>query len=358
MLKIEHLRKEYDSACPLKDVNVTINKGDVISIIGPSGTGKSTLLRMINLLDKPTSGKIFLNGEEITAKEYITEKARKKMSMVFQSFNLFNHLSVIENLYIPQVELLNKEPDDAYNKAISILEKVGMADQYLKYPSSLSGGQKQRVAIARALVMEPEIILFDEPTSALDPIMVSEIQDIIKQLAKDGQTMIIVTHDMKFAEEVSNRVFYVDQGEIYEDGTPDQIFHNPKRARTKAFIENLNVLSIIIHNNFDYNTTKEKTEKFIDSFDIPIKIANNIRTVVKELLIEKLIKIEKIKDIRFLISYNEKKSLFILDCKYGGEIKNILETNISKELENIINNPNFEQIKIDNYNNCITFESK
>lgn len=358
MIRIEHLRKQYETSCPLKDVNVTINKGDVICIIGPSGTGKSTFLRMINLLDKPTSGKIYLDNEEITAKGYKPEKARKKMSMVFQSFNLFNHLSVIENLVTPQVDLLNRNPKEAYDKAMLLLDKIGMSKQYLHYPAALSGGQKQRVAIARALVMEPEVILFDEPTSALDPIMVSEIQDIIKYLAKDGQTMLIVTHDMKFAEEVANRVFYMDQGGIYEDDTPEVIFHHPKRTRTKAFVENLNVLKLVVHSDFDYEKIKKETEDFINVFEIPITTANNLRTIISELLINILIKLNKINDIRLLISYDEDKQILFVNCKYSGASNNILKNIKSKDLKNIIKLIKHNNIKEESYTNCITFQTK
>lgn len=358
MIRIEHLRKQYETSCPLKDVNVTINEGDVICIIGPSGTGKSTFLRMINLLDKPTSGKIFLDDVEITAKGYKPENARRKMSMVFQSFNLFNHLSVIENLVTPQVDLLKKSPKEAYDKAMLLLDKIGMSKQYLHYPAALSGGQKQRVAIARALVMEPEVILFDEPTSALDPIMVSEIQDIIKYLAKDGQTMLIVTHDMKFAEEVANRVFYMDQGGIYEDDTPEVIFHHPKRTRTKAFVENLNVLKLVVHSDFDYEKIKKETEDFINVFEIPITTANNLRTIISELLINNLIKLNKINDIRLLISYDEDKQILFVNCKYSGASNNILKNIKSKDLKNIIKLIKHNNIKEESYTNCITFQTK
>lgn len=358
MIRIEHLRKEYEISCPLKDVNVTINSGDIISIIGPSGTGKSTFLRMINLLEKPTSGKIYLNDEEITAPGYKAEKARRKMSMVFQSFNLFNHLSVIENLVIPQVDLLGKTKKEAYDIAMQLLNKVGMSKQYLNYPSSLSGGQKQRVAIARALVMQPEVILFDEPTSALDPIMVSEIQDIIKELAKEKQTMIIVTHDMKFAEEISNRVFYMDQGGIYEDDTPEVIFHHPKRTRTKAFIENLSVLKLVVHDDYNYEKILSDSEAFITSFSLPINTANNLRTIVSELMIKTLIKTNKILDIRLLISYDYKKQKLFVNCKYSGESCSVLKTKRSKELSNIIKLIKHSDISEEKYTNCITFETK
>ena len=358
MIRIEHLRKEYEQSTPLKDVNLTINKGDVICLIGPSGTGKSTFLRMINLLETPTSGNIFLNDEEITAKGYKKENARKKMSMVFQSFNLFNHLSVIENLTTPQVDLLGKDKDEAYNKAMELLEKVGMELRYLQYPSNLSGGQKQRVAIARALVMEPDIILFDEPTSALDPIMVSEVQDIIKKLAAEGQTMIIVTHDMNFAESISNRVIYMDQGGVYEDGTPEQIFHHPKRARTKAFVENLSVLKVSIHGEYQYDVIKKDMEEFIISSNLTLAMSNTLRTIVSEFLMKYIIKENKIKDVRLIVSYNEKKQKLYVNCKYSGEINNIIKSSATKEFKSLIKLVKHQKISEDNYTNWLTFENK
>lgn len=360
MIRIEHLRKEYGSSCPIKDVSTIINKGDVVCIIGPSGTGKSTFLRMINLLEKPTSGKIFIDEEEITAKDYKPERARRRMSMVFQSFNLFNHLSVIENLVVPQVDLLKKDKNEAFEKSMDMLERVGMKRQYLNYPSSLSGGQKQRVAIARALVMEPEVILFDEPTSALDPIMVDEVKTIMKDLAKQGQTMIIVTHDMKLAEDVANRVLYMDQGGIYEDDKPEIIFHNPKRTRTKAFIENLNVLKLSVHNNFDPIKYGNDLNNYISELGINYIEANKIRMIYDELFYELLINENCCNDIRLLISYDTKKNNFFINCKYGGAEINVLEKDSvsSKLIGNIITNINYSKIEEKQYTNCLTFESK
>jgi len=236
MIEIQHLKKQYESSSPLIDVNTTINKGDVISIIGPSGTGKSTLLRCINMLEKPTDGHILINGEDITNPKCDIQSIRMKLGMVFQSFNLYEHLTVIENCMLAQTILLKRTRQEAYDKAIKLLASVGMEKQALQYPSKLSGGQKQRVAIARALSVDPEIILFDEPTSALDPISVSEIEAIINDLKQQGKTMMIVTHSLDFAERISNRVFYMDQGVIYEDGTPEQIFKNPQKERTCNFI--------------------------------------------------------------------------------------------------------------------------
>ena len=360
MIRLEHLRKEYEQSCPLKDINVTINKGDVVCIIGPSGTGKSTFLRMINLLEKPTSGKIFFDNVEITAKNYKPENTRKRMAMVFQSYNLFNHLSVIENLVIPQVDLLQRSKQEAYNYAMEKLESVGLKRQYLKYPSAMSGGQKQRVAIARALCMDPEVLLFDEPTSALDPYMVSEVETIMKELAKQGQTMIIVTHDMDLAKNVANRVFYMDQGEIYEDDTPEIIFNHPKRSRTRAFIENLNVLKMSIHNNFDHNINDLQIENYLKSLIINETNANKIKIIYDSLIVELLINKYRVKDIRLLISYDEKKQLFYGNCKYSGQVINVLKDKCSAAsiVSKIIKKVKHTSIEEKNYRNCLTFESK
>ena len=360
MLEIKNLCKQYEISCPLKDINVTINRGEVVSIIGPSGTGKSTLLRMINLLEKPTSGQIFLNGEEITDSKYRPEDARRQMTMVFQSFNLFNHLSVIENLVEPQIDILGKPKEEAYETAMKALEKVGLKKQYLNYPSSLSGGQKQRVAIARALVMEPEIILFDEPTSALDPIMVDEIATIMKDLANEGKTMIIVTHDMNLAESISTRVLYLDQGIIYEDDTPEVIFHNPTRSRTKAFIESLTVFKYSAHNDYNYAEISNKLEEYIVSLSIKNKSANQLRSILDELVNQILITEYNCKHILILISFDKKNSIFYITVKYDGQLSNALfgydepRIILNSFISEVTHSPTNEE----NYTNCLKFTIK
>lgn len=357
MLEIRNIRKQYEISCPLSDITTTINNGDVVSIIGPSGTGKSTLLRMINLLEKPTSGKIILNGTEITAPGFKAEEARKKMTMVFQSFNLFNHLSVIENLVEPQVDILKRTKKEAYVRGIEALEKVGLKRQYLNYPSSLSGGQKQRVAIARALVMDPEIILFDEPTSALDPIMVEEVQKIIKALADEGKTMIIVTHDMKLAEHVSNRVIYLDQGIVYEDDTPEVIFHFPKRQRTKAFVESLTVLKHSIHEDYDYSEASKKFEEYIASLSLKNRQANQVRALLDELISEVLLNELQCHHILLLASYDKKNTKFYVTVKYDGALTNALfgYTESRVILNSFAQNVSHKSINEENYTNCLQF---
>jgi polar amino acid transport system substrate-binding protein len=239
LLSITHLKKSYGSFDVLCDINTEVHRGEVISIIGPSGTGKSTFLRCLNLLEQPTSGSIVIDGEDILAKGYPVNRLRQKMGMVFQSFNLFEHKTVLENVIFAPCQLRHQPEEEARKEGLALLRKVGLAEKADVYPSSLSGGQKQRVAIARALAMKPDVILFDEPTSALDPTMVGEVLSVIRQLAKEGMTMLIVTHEMKFAHDVSTRIFFMYDGYIHEDGSPTQIFESPVHSATKAFIQRI-----------------------------------------------------------------------------------------------------------------------
>lgn len=236
IIEIERLKKSFGDNLVLKDISMNVNKGEVVTIIGASGSGKSTFLRCINLLETPTDGKIMYQGENVLAPDYNLPKYRTHLGMVFQSFNLFNNMNVLQNCMSGQVTVLGRKEEEAKKIAIENLEKVGM-DRFIDAkPAQLSGGQKQRVAIARALSMDPEVMLFDEPTSALDPEMVGDVLRIMKKLAESGLTMVIVTHEMAFAKEVSDRVIFMDQGVIAEEGSPEDIFGNPKEARTKEFL--------------------------------------------------------------------------------------------------------------------------
>ncbi|MDT8336966.1 MAG: amino acid ABC transporter ATP-binding protein [Candidatus Izemoplasmatales bacterium] len=237
ILKINNLHKNYGSEEVLKGINLKINKGEIVSIIGSSGSGKSTLLRCINYLEMPTYGDILFRGENMFISQKQIQALRTKVTMVFQSFNLFDNFNVLENLMLSPRKVLKISKDLLKEKALNTLDLVGMKDFYLKYPKHLSGGQKQRVAIARALMMDPEVILFDEPTSALDPEMVGEVLDTMKTLASTGITMLIVTHEMSFAKELSDRVIFMNEGIVYEEGTPDQVFLNSKLPRTKEFLK-------------------------------------------------------------------------------------------------------------------------
>lgn len=236
MINITNLHKSFGENEVLKGIDAHINKGEVVVVIGPSGSGKSTFLRCLNLLETPTDGKIIFEGNDITERNVNIDKLRENMGMVFQGFNLFPHKKVIENITLAPIKVKKMEPKAAKEKAEGLLDMVGLKDKAETYPSSLSGGQKQRIAIARALAMEPDVMLFDEPTSALDPEMVGEVLNVMKKLAKEGMTMVVVTHEMGFAREVGDRIFFMDGGRILEEGTPVEIFNHPKNERTKDFL--------------------------------------------------------------------------------------------------------------------------
>ena len=236
VIRVKGLKKDFENLSVLKGVDVDIRKGDVVCVIGASGSGKSTFLRCLNLLEKPTDGTIEFNGVNLTDTKVDLDLHRQKMGMVFQQFNLFPHLTVLNNLTLAPVLLKKMTKEDAEAKAMDLLGRVGLADRADSYPNQLSGGQKQRVAIVRALCMDPEVMLFDEPTSALDPEMVGEVLEVMKNLAKKGMTMIVVTHEMGFAREVSNRVLFMDEGVIREENTPEELFSNPQSERLKTFL--------------------------------------------------------------------------------------------------------------------------
>ncbi len=236
MLKVKNLYKSFGDHEVLKDINENIKKGEVVCVIGPSGSGKSTFLRCLNLLEEPTEGEVYLDDELINTPKIDINQARQKLGMVFQNFNLFPHKTVLQNITMAPINVLGMPQEDAEKKAKALLETVGLSDKADAYPRSLSGGQQQRVAIARALAMEPEAMLFDEPTSALDPEMVGDVLAVMKELASQGMTMVIVTHEMGFAREVADRVIFMDEGTIVEEGTPADIFDNPKEDRVKDFL--------------------------------------------------------------------------------------------------------------------------
>ncbi|EFR33825.1 arginine ABC transporter, ATP-binding protein ArtM [Peptoniphilus harei ACS-146-V-Sch2b] len=236
MIKVENLTKSFGELEVLKGINQEIKDGEVVVVIGPSGSGKSTFLRCLNLLESPTSGKIFVDDEEITSKKIDINKVREDMGMVFQSFNLFNNLNILDNITLAPTLVKKMEKAKAEEKARELLARVGLPDKAEAFPKSLSGGQKQRIAIARALAMNPKVMLFDEPTSALDPEMVGEVLDIMKDLAREGMTMVVVTHEMGFAREVGDRIIFMDGGYVVEEGSPEEIFGNPQNDRTKDFL--------------------------------------------------------------------------------------------------------------------------
>lgn len=320
MIKIEHLRKEYPNVTPLKDVSVEINKGDIISVIGPSGTGKSTLLRCLNQLEAPTSGTVTVDGEVITDPKCDISKVRRKMGMVFQSFNLFNNLNVIENVISAPINILKTPRAQAYSEGMELLRRVGLGEKAESFPEELSGGQKQRVAIARAIAMKPEIILFDEPTSALDPTMVGEVLSVIRSLAKDGMTMMIVTHEMKFARDVSNRVFYMDEGGIYEEGTPDEIFSSPKKEKTRVFIKRLKQLPLTIESSdFDYIAYSSQLEMFGKDNSLNDKTIRNLLFVFEEALKQGISARQNVFPIEVMTEFSETDESVTLEAVYRGE---------------------------------------
>ena len=236
VISTRNLKKDFENLNVLRGIDVDIHKGDVVCVIGASGSGKSTFLRCLNLLEKPTGGSILFDGIDLTAAKVDLNLHRQKMGMVFQQFNLFPHLTILQNLTLAPMMLKKMPREEAEKKALALLARVGLDDRADSYPNQLSGGQKQRVAIVRALCMEPEVMLFDEPTSALDPEMVGEVLDVMKELAKDGMTMVVVTHEMGFAREVADRILFIDQGIILEEGSPEQFFGNPQMDRTKEFL--------------------------------------------------------------------------------------------------------------------------
>lgn len=320
MIRLEHVRKVYPNVTPLSDVNAEINAGDVISVIGPSGTGKSTLLRCINLLERPDGGKIYFGDEEITSPKCNIYKIRQKMGMVFQQFNLFGNLTVIENIMLAPVKLKGESRQSAYENGMKFLRMVGLPEKYLNYPDELSGGQKQRIAIARALAMNPDVILLDEPTSALDPTMVGEVQAVIRELARSGKTMMIVTHEMNFARAICSRVFYLDDGGIYEEGTPQEIFTRPKRQKTRRFIQRLHVVEFNVKDGrFDFPGAVSAVDTFCQKNMIGGKQSMKLQLVFEELTQEIL---SGVKNINAVIEHSEESGEIMLDVKYDGPLMN------------------------------------
>jgi polar amino acid transport system ATP-binding protein len=322
LLEVKNFEKHYGSNVIIKDISVNIEKGEVISIIGPSGTGKSTFLRGINMLDAPTGGEVYFGGELITRRNM--DRIRRKIGMVFQNFGLYSHLSVMDNLTAAPIKLLYKSKDEARARAAELLKIVGLTERANHFPHQLSGGQKQRVAIARCLAMEPEIILFDEPTSALDPTMVGEVTAVIRSLARSGMTMIIVTHEMQFAKEVSNRVLYMDEGGIYEDGTPDAIFGNPEREKTKEFIFKIRSFSFEVKSKgFDNVRLLSEIDEFSFRHGMDVKTSEKIRLIAEETAIN--IAGNALSEFTIYIAFSEQLGSYTVSLKYAGE-QNILET--------------------------------
>ncbi len=322
MISVNNLTKSFGSLQVLRDITTEIKKGEIIAIIGPSGTGKSTFLRCLNLLETPSGGEIFINGIPLLDRHTDVPALRRKMGMVFQSFNLYNHLTVKENLTIGPIQLLGRSPAEAGEKALEWLKLVGLAEKAESFPDELSGGQKQRVAIARCMAMEPEILLFDEPTSALDPTMVSEVLSVIRRLSREGMTMLIVTHEMEFARNTATRVFYMDEGIIYEEGSPQEIFDHPRKEKTRAFINRIRSLNLRITSpEYDLYALQGEMETFCEKHFIGRKMTGYVLHLAEEVLLLQ----RDFSDVRMVMSYSEKDGNLILTIASPGEPYNFLD---------------------------------
>lgn len=321
LIHIEHMKKCFGPSTTLKDVNASVYDGDVVTIIGPSGTGKSTLLRCINHLETPTDGKILVFDQDTNAKETDLAKLRQRMGMVFQNFNLFPHLTVIENIMIAPMDLKKVPAQQAYENGIRLLNSVGLGQKALSYPDALSGGQKQRVAIARTLAMDPEMILFDEPTSALDPTMISEVLTVIRNLVQQGLTMMIVTHEMKFARDVSTRIFYMDQGIIYEEGTPEQIFDHPQKDRTRQFVNRLKVFHYAITDRrYDFVELIAKIDAFGHHESMSMNKIYDLQMLIEEACTQTILpQIEGEPHLEIMIEYSEDRGYAEVEITYEGK---------------------------------------
>lgn len=320
MIILEHIKKNYGDLQLLRDVNAVINDGEIVAVIGPSGTGKSTLLHCINLLEHPTKGRIIVDGTDITAPGCDPTRIRKKMGMVFQNFNLFEHLTVIENIMLAQTELMGRTRQQAYDRSMELLRTVGLAERALAYPKELSGGQKQRIAIARTLATDPEIILFDEPTSALDHTMKAEVQAVIRDVAQMNKTIIIVTHELDFAHDLCSRVLYLDDGIIYEDGTPGQVIDSPVGEKTRRFIHKLKVLEIPIKSrDHDFLASVADINRYCVKNRIADKTNYHIQSVFEELCRQILLPVLKHTDIFVTVEYSPEKETAVITAEYNGE---------------------------------------
>jgi polar amino acid transport system ATP-binding protein len=328
------MTKKFGREVILENVNAEIEKGEIITIIGPSGTGKSTFLRAVNMLEPPTSGDIFFDGEKLTKKNI--DKARRKMGMVFQNFGLFSHLTVMQNVSLGQTHLLGKSNADADAESLEVLKKVGLSERVNFYPSQLSGGQKQRAAIARVLAMSPEVILFDEPTSSLDPTMVGEVTSVMRSLRDSGVTMLIVTHEMKFARDISSRILYMDERGIYEDGTPEDIFTMPKKQKTRDFINRTRSFVYEIKTpKFDFVEMLGGAENFAKGTGLDGKACRRATLIAEELILG--LKLCEKPDCTLSVSYSETLDELSVTAQYPGESENPL-TSGDEMSASIINN--------------------
>lgn len=326
ILEVRHLCKRYDDIMPLRDISCQIRSGEVISIIGPSGTGKSTFLRCLNRLETPDGGDILYHGKNLMDSDADLTKIRRRIGMVFQSFNLFSNMDVLENIVMAPIMLNGKSRQEAEASAQVLLEAVGVAEKKYAWPDELSGGQKQRVAIARALAMEPEVLLFDEPTSALDPTMVDEVNSVIRSLADEGMTMLIVTHDLDFARSVSTRVFFLNDGEIYEEGTPETIFNAPVREETRQFILKQKTLELRAENpSFDFASAQGRLIQFCRERFMGASAAVGLQHIFEEVVMENLLPRTEVFPIRIQTRCRDDGKNPVIIFHYGGDEWNPME---------------------------------
>lgn len=343
MIELKNITKAYGENVILQNVNTTINQGDVVAVIGPSGCGKSTLLNCINVLEPATSGQVIFNGVDLMDKKTDLQKQRQRIGMVFQSYNLFGHMTVLENAMHPQIHLLGRDRQTACDNAMKYLKLVGMAERKFHYPSQLSGGQKQRAAIARTLAMDPEVLLMDEPTSALDPSMVGEVEYVIQKLAQEGRTMVIVTHSMSLARKVSNRIFYMDEKGIFEDGPTEQIFTAPKKEKTRRFIQKLKTEELLIRSaDYDFIDHMQRIQNFGAKMFFDPKRIMRAQLLYEECVAVILPTQQPNPDIRVVFEYQEETDSLSMTVYHPGDkqlddlsddpIREKLIENIKKEI--------------------------
>lgn len=319
MIRVKDLKKEFGDNQVLRGINYEIEKGQKIVLVGPSGCGKSTFLRCMNLLEVPTSGEVWLDDVQVNDPHTDINKVRQKMGMVFQHFNLFHNLTIMNNITLAPVKLGLLGKEEASEKALQLLRRVNLEDKADAYPHSLSGGQQQRIAIARTLAMDPDIILFDEPTSALDPGMIGEVQSVIRMLAKSGITMMIVTHEMDFARKISNRVLFMDEGGIYEEGTPKEIFENPKKPNTIKFIKRLTSLTYKIEtDDYDFTEAYDELQQYAEKLLIENERISDLQIALEEIVVNNIMESTDHPDVLVRVDYSEKHDLLSLTIRYKG----------------------------------------
>lgn len=363
MIELKNISKFKKDIAILKNVSLTINDGDVIAIVGPSGMGRTTLLNTILTLDKPSSGEVIVDGKIVGSKDFNYYDARKKIGMVFQDFNLFQNMTVIENLMKPLVDLLGLPKQDAYDKACFWLRRVGLMGKAFEYPMDLSDGERQRVAIARTVAMDPEIILLDNPTSRLDPIMKKEVHNVIRDLAKNGATLVLVTNELRFAREISNRIVYFDEHTVYEEGTTSKMFESPERDKTRQFFKQFKLLNIEIDSvDFDFIGISSRIDVFAENLNLSSQTANAMHVAFEELVDQIVLTTLKTREsfkLNTTFESDDKNSKIYFTCKYDGEELNPLESD--DDLALMIINHNLKELAFKynqdfDYKNVVTAE--